>query len=168
MWRAAEAVWGGAQVTYPFHDTGDEVVEGRLIRRARLHVDGHWMCIRPGQSWEDGDVRPMLCSYTLRVALSRLRRGTLLLLRVASCFLPGCLSVKIGLFCSSLVVRCVLALFSASYELYLVWVWVWLLRRKIPFHYMSLSQREHLQRSLRCERRWPRRWSWSTAAKRSC
>ena len=44
-------------MTYPFHDTGNEVIEGRLIRRARLHVDGHWMCIRPGQSWEDGDVR---------------------------------------------------------------------------------------------------------------
>ena len=46
-------------MTYPFHDCGDEVIEGRLIRRARLHVDGHWMCIRPGQSWEDGDVRPI-------------------------------------------------------------------------------------------------------------
>ncbi|KAK9833382.1 hypothetical protein WJX81_000396 [Elliptochloris bilobata] len=43
-------------VTYPFHDTGDEVIHGHLVRRARIHVDGHWMCLRPGQTWEDGEV----------------------------------------------------------------------------------------------------------------
>ncbi len=49
----------GGQVTYPFHDTEDEVVAARLVRRARIHRDGHWLCIRPGQTWEDGDVRAL-------------------------------------------------------------------------------------------------------------
>lgn len=65
-------------MTYPFHDTEDEVVEARLVRRARIHRDGHWLFIRPGQTWEDGDVRSFCpcqhCAHASHVPLSAERQ----------------------------------------------------------------------------------------------
>lgn len=46
------------QLHFPFHDTEDEVVDARCVRRARLfdHSRKTWCYVKPGQTWKDGDV----------------------------------------------------------------------------------------------------------------
>lgn len=148
-------------MTYPFHDCGDEVIEGRLIRRARLHVDGHWMCIRPGQSWEDGDVRPLqpymqpcctlcLCLHEGPAAFACNPQNL-----TAPSSWPR--SEEQCQFTSDWSASSLLTLSEAGTSLPMA--------AERNGHLLSEAPTCVLKR---CGRRWPLRWSWSTVARRIC